>query len=101
MASAIFGLAGVVVGGLLQLLAQYLTSQGQRRVDRKRKEILRSMLNHPDYKWRSLDQCKKVIGADDATTQRLLIEINARASETNANSWGLMSRNPFSSVPDD
>lgn len=93
MATAIYGLVGVLIGGIIQLIAQNLATLGQRRVDRQRKKILREMLSKSD--WRSFDQCKKVIGADDDPTKRLLIEVKARASESQANSWGLISRNPF------
>lgn len=95
MTAAIFGLVGVVVGGLLQILAQQLATLGQRRIDRQRKQLLREMLSK--YQWRSFDQCKKVIGADDETTRRLLIEVGARGSEAEADSWGLISKNPFQS----
>jgi hypothetical protein len=55
--------------------------------------ILRVM--HSGRSWRTFSQCRKVIGADDETTKRLLIEVGARASEGEDNPWGLMSRNPF------
>jgi hypothetical protein len=37
---------------------------------------------------------------DDSTTKRLLIEVSARSSESEADVWGLISRNPFASVRD-
>jgi len=36
-----------------------------------------------------------VIGADEATTKRLLLEIGARGSEDGQDLWGLLERNPF------
>jgi hypothetical protein len=55
------------------------------------------MLQNPDYDWRKLDTLMHVIGADEQTTKRLLLEIGARASEDGQPLWGLISRNPLPS----
>lgn len=53
------------------------------------------MLGGDKYTWRSLDALSAAIGADEATTAELLIEIDARASMSNGRSWALISRAPF------
>jgi hypothetical protein len=95
MTAAIFGLAGVLVGGLLQLLAQQIATRRSRRTDEARRELLRALLTDERWTWRKLERCRRVIGADDETTKRLLIEIGARGSQNDDVNWGLVSRNPF------
>ena len=53
------------------------------------------MLRHPDQKWRTLNKLSTVVGADEDTTKRLLLEIGARASEKGDGKWGLLRRVPF------
>ena len=45
--------------------------------------------------WRRLETLQRVIGADDKTTVRLLLEIGARGSQTGNPVWGLIARNPL------
>ncbi|MFG0329193.1 MAG: hypothetical protein ACF8PN_04770 [Phycisphaerales bacterium] len=96
---ALIGVGGAILGSLStiagQILLQLMQLRSAERADRGRKRILASMLNHPDYPWRSLDRLRTVIGADELTTKRLLLEIGARAAENDANLWGLLARNPF------
>lgn len=95
--AAIFGLLGVAVGGLLQILAQYLSDRRGRATDKARMALLREMLNDRAHPWRDLETCSRVIGADRDTTIRLLVEAGARGSEKEGERelWGLLSRNPF------
>lgn len=53
------------------------------------------MLRSPKYQWRKLETLKHVIGADEETTKRLLLEVGARASEDGQPLWGLIERNPL------
>ncbi len=53
------------------------------------------MLRAPHYQWRKLETLKHVIGADEATTKNLLLQIGARASEDGQPLWGLLERNPL------
>jgi hypothetical protein len=77
-------------------LLQYIfKDKPSKTADEKRKQILLQMLTHQKYKWRSFDRLKHVVGADDETTKRLLLEIGARASACGKPIWGLITRNPF------
>jgi hypothetical protein len=55
------------------------------------------MLNDERFpqRWRSFDTLQHVIGADDETAKRLLIEIGARASEGKQTLWGLLIHHPL------
>lgn len=48
----------------------------------------------PD-RWRKLDTLMHVIGANEETTKRLLLEIGARGSEDKQEHWGLIKYHPF------
>lgn len=53
------------------------------------------MLSKKEYQWRELSTLMHVIGADEETTKRLLLEVGARASEDGKSLWGLVTRNPL------
>jgi hypothetical protein len=97
MAAAIFGLLGVIVGGVVQFLIQELATRRARKLDVARIRLLKDMLRDEAFPWRKLATCARVIGADEPTTTRLLIEAGARASEREGEEdfWGLVSRHPF------
>ena len=92
-------MAGVVVGALINALAACVTLRLQReqqaKLDKSRQKLLKTMLHDPKFNWRKLETLKHVIGADEATTIRLLLSLDARASENGQDLWGLISRNPF------
>jgi hypothetical protein len=46
-------------------------------------------------RWWELHTLMHVIGADEETTKRLLIEIGARGSEDGKDFWGLIKHHPF------
>jgi hypothetical protein len=98
---ALIGFAGVFVGALTTAVGNYFTArfrhQQQRELDNARQTVLKTMLEDPKFSWRKLETLKHVIGADDATTIRLLLRLGARASEDGQDLWGLISRNPFPS----
>ena len=91
--------AGAIVGAFATLGGNWITHALQtRRADSlagKRRERLRQILNGKKYTWRSLETLSAAIGADEATTCELLIEIDARASVANKTSWALVSRAPW------
>jgi hypothetical protein len=62
--------------------------------------LLKQLLNDPNHEWRKLSTLARVIGSSEADTRRLLINIKARGSETDATgeSWGLIARHPFASM---
>src|SRR6266700_2573262 len=84
--TAIVGLIGVVVGSILTIIGNIIThwlkERSAAKKDKSRKAVLREMLEdgaYPEH-WRNLDTLKHVIGADEKTTKRLLLDIGARAS---------------------
>jgi hypothetical protein len=98
---AIIGLIGVVIGGVIQFVVQYLQDQrqtkSQRELDTKRKDLLKTALENPPpgKEWRQLDTLSRIVGADYETTTRLLIELGARGSETEEEVWALISKKPL------
>lgn len=91
---------GTLVGAFGTLgatcLTDYLKNRREDRLNEARKKLLRAMLEDARFEWRKLTTLQHVIGADENTTKRLLLEIGARASEDGSSVWGLISRNPFS-----
>jgi hypothetical protein len=100
----IAGLVGVIVGALIPVLGNvlihYLQNQPKDQLDKLRKGLLLKMLDNDRFpnKWRKLETLSRVIGADDQTTKRLLIEIGARGSETESDSWGLIKHHPLDKI---
>lgn len=96
---ALIGVTGAVIGSVatvaVQWLAHCLQEMASAKRDKPRKDLLRNMLRSPKYKWRNLDTLKHVVGADEETTKRLLLELGARASEDGLPLWGLVERNPL------
>jgi hypothetical protein len=101
---AFIGLIGVIVGSVItvlgNLILHWLKYHPQRNLDKQRKTILNQMLQDERFenKWRKLSTLSRVIGADEETTKRLLIEIQARASEKEDGLWGLIEYHPFSKI---
>lgn len=98
---ALIGLIGAMVGAFITIagnvLIQYLKDRPRRRLDNARKEILKRMLDDQRFpnRWRRLTTLSRVVGADEKTTKRLLIEIGARGSEKDDGLWGLVTNHPF------
>jgi hypothetical protein len=96
---SLFGFAGAIVGALgaiaVNFLNHYFTERKRKELDEPRRKLLSDMLNHPTYKWRKISTLQRVIGADDETTKRLLLDIGARGSEKDDGLWGLIKHNPF------
>ncbi|MBK7955704.1 MAG: hypothetical protein IPK02_18145 [Candidatus Accumulibacter sp.] len=99
--SAVIGLIGAIIGSILTLggnvFLHWLKERPTRELDSRRKKLLRKMLSDQRFKggWRKLTTLSRVIGADDTTTTRLLIEIGARGSEKDDSLWGLIENHPF------
>ena len=95
---ALVGFGGAVVGSIAtiagQILKHWLEEQSKARADRPRKALLLQMLQ-AGYEWRNLSTLMHVIGADEETTKRLLLEIGARASETGEPLWALIKNQPL------
>jgi hypothetical protein len=98
---ALIGVAGAVVGSVAtvagSIVLHCLKARAAEKREKPRRDVLLQMLRNPEYKWRKLDTLMHVIGADEQTTKRLLLEIGARASEDGQPLWGLIERNPLPS----
>lgn len=97
--TALIGVAGAVIGSIATVAVQWLSHHLQERANEKRekprKELLVKMLKSPQFQWRKFETLMHVIGADEETTKRLLLEVGARASEDGKPLWGLIERNPL------
>ena len=99
--TAIVGLVGVIVGSVLTIIGNIVLHYLKQRADSSKyaphKKLLKEMLEDKRFsdKWRKLDTLMHVIGADEETTKRLLLEIDARASEDGQALWGLKKYHPF------
>lgn len=96
---AFIGFSGAVIGSLATLagtwLAHYLKQKTEAKKDQPRKDLLLELLNDKSHEWRELDTLRHVIGADEITTKRLLIDIGARASENGKPIWALIRDKPL------
>lgn len=96
---ALIGIAGAIIGSVatvaVQWLSHHLQESAAAKRDKPRKDLLLEMLQTPKYQWRKLETLMHVIGSDEETTKRLLLEVDARASEDGQPLWGLIKRNPL------
>lgn len=93
---------GVVVGGVVttlgHLIIHHWQTANERQRDEKRKAMLTRMLNNPGPSgWRKMETMAGVIGATREETARLLIELDARASETGNDVWAFTKNKPLPS----
>jgi len=102
--TAIIGLIGVIVGSVLTIIGNIvlhiLKEKSEAKKYENHKKLLMEMLEDDRFpdKWRTLDTLMHVIGSDAETTKRLLLEVEARASEDGQNLWGLIKHHPFKKV---
>jgi len=98
---AVVGLAGVVVGAIITVVGNFLLlwfqDSPRRKLDEGRKKLLEQMLRDTRFKdhWRKITTLSRVVGADEETTKRLLIELGARGSEKDDGLWGLLEHHPL------
>jgi hypothetical protein len=89
---ALIGLSGIIVGAVIQIagnvIKHYLEQRVKDRTDEKRKQLLTTMLKDQRFPWCNLKTLRHVIGADEETTKRLLLEIGARGSEETHKTFG-------------
>ena len=100
MGEGLIGLLSVVVGGLGQFLLDHFRhdreTKAQRELDEKSKAYLKSMLDNPGPTgWHKMETLSSVIGASRDETARLLIEFNARASESGNDVWAYIKDKPI------
>ncbi|WP_156041967.1 hypothetical protein [Bradyrhizobium sp. URHD0069] len=98
---------GAFVGGVGSLLTTWFNAWLNRKnqldqYDKAAMKLLTAMLEQ-GQNWRTLKILSNVIGANADDTKTLLLMLGARASETNPDLWGLISRNPlpFPTKPSD
>ncbi len=94
------GIIGVAVGAAGQFAIDHFRhrreTKSQRELDEKRKAYLRMMLDNPGPTgWRNMKTMSGVIGASREETARLLIEVDARASESGNDSWAYTKIKPI------
>ncbi len=96
---ALIGIAGAVIGSVATIAGNVVLHCLKERAAKKRekpqRDLLTAMLKHPDYQWRKLNTLMHVVGVDEQTAKRLLLEVGARASEDGELLWGLIERNPL------
>lgn len=96
---AAIGFIGVIVGGLIgvggQIATHFITTRQATKDDKAQMELLKEMLDDPKHDWRYLSTLSRVIGADDATTTRLLIRLGARGSTSGEAAWAWKSKHPL------
>jgi hypothetical protein len=93
----------VVLGGAVGVIGSWGTSwlnhyfaQSQKdEGEEAAKTLLRDLLGTPEYRWRRVDTLANVVGVNELTVRRLLLECGARGSMRNGKYWGLVSRNPI------
>jgi hypothetical protein len=99
IAIALIGVSGAVIGSIATLagnwLKHWLEEKSRSKKEQPAKDLLIEMLSHKDYTWRNLSTLSHVIGADEETTKRLLLEVGARASEDGKALWAMKSRAPL------
>jgi len=101
---AIIGIVGAIIGSVITILGNvflhWCQTKKESALDKARIGLLKKMLN--EKKWRHLSTLSRVIGANEDTTRRLLIEAGARSSEKERadeeEPWGLISKNPIGSI---
>lgn len=101
---ALVGIGGVIVGSILQVAGQIcIKAYDQRKSnihEEKQKEMLIEMLSDKKFEWRNFETLSRVIGADDETTRRLLIEAGARGDQRPTGKWALIEDQPLKNMPD-
>lgn len=98
---SVVGFIGVIVGAFIAVAGNFLLhwfqDKPRRELDERRKKLLEKMLRDPRFeeRWRRITTLSRVVGADEETTKRLLIEIEARGSEKDDGLWGLLEYHPL------
>ena len=90
---------GSLVGGVGTFGATWLNARLNRKTpdpaEEAAKRLLKEMLEDRMFKWRHILTLANVVGTDQQTVRRLLLEIGARGSMNSGDFWGLVSRNPM------
>jgi hypothetical protein len=92
----------VIIGGTVGVfgtwgttwLNHYFAQSKKNKSEESAKKLLLSLLNGK-WRWRNIQVMANVVGTDEETVRRLLLEIGARGSMREPRLWGLVSRNPI------
>jgi len=100
MQDFLLGIIGVAVGSFGQFAIDHFRherdNRAQREIDAKRIAHLKAMLANPGPTgWRTMKTLSGVIGASRDETARLLIKIDARASESGNDTWAFIKDKPL------
>jgi hypothetical protein len=105
LAAIIGSIGGAIVGTLGTLSTTWLSSHlGRKKPDAAEeaaKALLRQMLEDPIFSWRHMVTLANVVGTDQKTVRRLLLEIGARGSTKDGDLWGLVSKHPLNDMEND
>jgi hypothetical protein len=104
LVGGVIALALKVVG---EIILDHYRTRHERDSEKMQREMLRTMLD-PEVmrllpnssggtgvEWRTFDTLMSVIGANETTTKRLLLEIGARGSTKDGRSWALIEHQPL------
>lgn len=94
-APVVAGFIGGVTGIAGSIIVEWYKNRRPNKLDADRKTYLVQLLSDQRWEWRELTTLSHIIGADEETTKRLLIECGARASADGKQQWALLSRKPF------
>ncbi|WP_137752539.1 hypothetical protein [Sphingopyxis sp. L1A2A] len=94
------GILGSVVGSAVTLAGQFAKHRwetGKSRLqNEKRKALLKQMLDKAGRDgWRKMETLSGVIGASREETAQLLIELDARSSESGTDVWAYVANQPL------
>ncbi|MBP7722348.1 MAG: hypothetical protein KA155_07400 [Alphaproteobacteria bacterium] len=92
---ALIGILGVVIGIFGNGILEWIRGYPKRALDKKRIQLLKTLLIDKKYEWREMETLSRVIGADEPETKRLLVKLGARGSEKEKDVWALIDRQPL------
>lgn len=81
-----YGFLTPIVVGVSQVALLFISGAWRARL---KKEMLRTMLRSPNYKWRQIRTLSRRIGESKEVTEQLLIDIGARPDEAGKPIWTL------------
>ncbi|CUH45253.1 hypothetical protein [Ruegeria atlantica] len=100
MSEVLAAIFGGVIGGILGpiIFEEYRSWKHQKDWKEPRKELLKSMLLDPKFKFKSIERLSRTIGCTEDDTRSLLIELGARGTilrKSKKEGWVLIDRAPL------
>ncbi|KIC38448.1 hypothetical protein RA27_18505 [Ruegeria sp. ANG-R] len=96
LAAILGGLVGGVIGPIV--LDEYKSKKHRKEWKEPRKALLKSMLEDPKYRFKSIEKLSRTIGCTPDETRTLLIELKARGArmkKSKKEGWALIERAPL------